>query len=145
MSKKSCIRTPFDSQHAKGFQILLKSALWQFYHIFESLLGKWSWKMSLLVISEIWGLFVNTLTADDKYSLHTSENFRQTIQVQLSKKLNFFPLFYFISEVYIKLSKFWKKITLISCAFQKLWTAKTWLDKCLKSPISEHRSTANML
>ena len=30
--------------------------------------------MSLLVLSEILGLFVNTLTADDKYSLRNSEN-----------------------------------------------------------------------
>ena len=37
------------------------------------------------------GLFVNTLTADDKYSLHDSENLGQSIQMQLSKKLkNFF-------------------------------------------------------
>ena len=31
--------------------------------------------MSLLVMSEILGLFLNTLTADDKYSLRNSENF----------------------------------------------------------------------
>ena len=31
-------------------------------------------KMSLLVASETLGLFVNTLTADNKYSLRNSEN-----------------------------------------------------------------------
>ena len=39
------------------------------------------------------GLFVNKLTADDKYSLRNSDNLWQPIQMQLSKKkifLNFF-------------------------------------------------------
>ena len=31
-------------------------------------------------------MFVNTLNADDKYSLLNSENLRQLIQMQLSKK-----------------------------------------------------------
>ena len=35
--------------------------------------------MSLLVICEILGLFVNTLTADHKYSLCDSENSQQPI------------------------------------------------------------------
>ena len=42
--------------------------------------------MSLLVISEILGLFVNTLTADAKHSLHNRENSMQPIQMQSSKK-----------------------------------------------------------
>ena len=42
--------------------------------------------MFLLKICEILWLFVNTLTADDKYSLRYRESLRQTIQVQLSKK-----------------------------------------------------------
>ena len=41
--------------------------------------------MSLLVIYKILGVFVNTLTLDDKYSLLNSENLRQPIQMQLSK------------------------------------------------------------
>ena len=42
--------------------------------------------MSLLVISEILGLFVNTLGADDKYSFCNSDNFLQPIQMQLLQK-----------------------------------------------------------
>ena len=42
--------------------------------------------MSLLVISEILGLLVNTLTSNEEYSPHNSENLRQPIQMQLSKK-----------------------------------------------------------
>ena len=37
--------------------------------------------MSLLVIFEILGLFVNTMTANDKYTDRDSENFLQPIQM----------------------------------------------------------------
>ena len=40
-------------------------------------------KTSLVVISEILGLFGNTLTADDKYSVDNSEKLVQSIQMQL--------------------------------------------------------------
>ena len=40
----------------------------------------------LSVISEILGLFVNTLTVDDKYCLGNKENLLQPIQLQLSHK-----------------------------------------------------------
>ena len=49
--------------------------------------------MFLLVISSIIGLFVNTMTADDTYSLNNSENLQQPIQMQLSKKRKFFASF----------------------------------------------------
>ena len=42
--------------------------------------------MSPLVISEVLALFVNTLTADDKYSLRNSENLGQPVQMFLSKQ-----------------------------------------------------------
>ena len=45
-----------------------------------------SWVKSLLVICKILGLFVNTLTGDDKYSLLTMDNLTQQIEMQLSKK-----------------------------------------------------------
>ena len=42
--------------------------------------------MSLLLLSEILGLFVNIMTAYDRYSLPNSENLIQPIQMQLSQK-----------------------------------------------------------
>ena len=77
MSKKTRFRAPFDSQHVRGCQTLLKSVQKHFNH---------SHKMSLLVICEILGLFVNTLTVDDKYCLGNKENLLQPIQLQLSHK-----------------------------------------------------------
>ena len=42
--------------------------------------------MCLLLISEILGLFVNALTADDKYSFRNRKNLQYPIRTQLSKK-----------------------------------------------------------
>ena len=42
--------------------------------------------MSPLVLGEILGLFVNILTADDKYPVQDCENFQLPIQMQLSEK-----------------------------------------------------------
>ena len=37
MSKIPCSKAPFDSQHSKSLQTLLKSAPQYFYHVFSSL------------------------------------------------------------------------------------------------------------
>ena len=50
--------------------------------------------MLLSVISEILGLFVNTMTADDEYSVPNSEKLPQPIQMQLSKKEKCFGQFF---------------------------------------------------
>ena len=50
--------------------------------------------MSALVISGLLGLVTNILTADDKYSLHNSENLGQAIQMQLYKKRKNFSKFF---------------------------------------------------
>ena len=42
--------------------------------------------MSLLMISETLGLFLNILIADDKCSFRNSENLQQPIQMHLPKK-----------------------------------------------------------
>ena len=47
---------------------MLKSARHHYFPIFPWIREKLSWKMSALVTSEIFRLFVNTLTPDDKYS-----------------------------------------------------------------------------
>ena len=46
--------------------------------------------MSLFVICEILGLFVNTFTTNDKYCLRNSDNLLQPIQMHLSKEQNTF-------------------------------------------------------
>ena len=53
-----------------------------------------SCKTLLLLRTEILGLFVNTLTVDDKYSRHNKENFLKQIQIQLSQIPKTFSVFF---------------------------------------------------
>ena len=50
--------------------------------------------MSPLVLGEILGVFVNTLTADGKYPVQGCENLQLPIQMQLSEKQKTFPQFF---------------------------------------------------
>ena len=124
MSKKPLFRTLFNSQHVKWSETLVKSAWHLFYDNLWSLCAKLTWKMSLLVICEILGLFVNTLNTDVKYFLRNSENLLQPIQKQLSKKQKHFRniLLHFWSLHQIVNIE--REMTLITYIFPKLRTEK---------------------
>ena len=53
-----------------------------------------SWKKSALVWSEILRLFVNTLTADNKYSRCNMQDFPQQVQTPLCQKQKTFCEFF---------------------------------------------------
>ena len=53
------------------------------------------WKKSLVVIHKILGLFVKTLTVDEKHYVVTRDNLTETIQIQLSQKQETFLRFFF--------------------------------------------------
>ena len=59
--------------------------------------------MSALVTSEIFRLFVNTLTPDDKYSRRYMQIFLQVLQTPLSRKetafFRFFIAFWNVHEI----------------------------------------------
>ena len=90
----SCFRTPFANERVNGFETLLKSARHQYYPLFSSISGKLSWKKSPSVSYEILRLFVNALTADDKYSGSNMKNLQQQFQTALSHKLKTFSWFF---------------------------------------------------
>ena len=94
MSKKSCFRGPFDKQHGKVNQTMLKSERHQRYHFFSSLCRQLSWKKSVLVICKVLRMFVNVLNADDKCFLLNRDNLRRPIQKQLSEKQKTFLRFF---------------------------------------------------
>ena len=80
--------------------------------------------MSLSVIYELLGLFVNTLTADNKYFLCNEKSLPQPIQMHLSKKklsLNILDSFRNLHHILII---FKKKMAMIAHLFPKLQTAK---------------------
>ena len=95
LSKKYRCRRAFESQHVKGCQTLVKSALENFHYIFSSLWWNLVCKTPPLVISWILGVFRNTLTSNDKYPLGDSENLSCLIQMQLYWKPKIFIIVFF--------------------------------------------------
>ena len=79
----------------------------------------------MLVLCKISGLFVKTLTDDDKYSLLYRDNLLQPIQIHLSQKRNTFSDFFsaFLKST-LNFEHFEKKVTLISDVFPKLPSPK---------------------
>ena len=102
--------------------------------------------MSVLVISDVLGLFVITFVADKKLTLRKSENLPQPIQMKLSKKLKLLStcsaLFLKSTSNFKHFEKIWR--SQLMC-LPNYWLRKAWLDKCLKRSVPEHRSRANIL
>ena len=94
MSKEPRFREPFNKQHGKRAEALLKSASQHLYHIHWSLPTQYTWKMSLLLTCQILGLLVNTLAADEKYPVPNRDKLTMRIQSQLSQKRNTFSNFW---------------------------------------------------
>ena len=80
---------------------------------------------SLLETRKFFSRFLNTLTADDKYSLISRHNWMQTIQTHLSQKQNIFSEFFsaFVESA-LNFEHLEKKMTLIVYVFPKLPTTK---------------------
>ena len=91
--------------------------------------------MSPLVLGEILGVFVNTLTADGKYPVQDCENLQLAIQMQLSQKQKTFSpfLFHFWNPDQI-LNIFEKKMIVIANVFPKPETGKIFVR-----PVSKKR------
>ena len=80
---------------------------------------------SLLETRKFFSRFLNTLTADDKYSLISRDNWMQTIQMHLSQKQNIFSQFFSaFLESALNFQHFQTKMTLIAYVFPKLPTTK---------------------
>ena len=72
--------------------------------------------------------FLNTLIANDKYSVISRDKWMQTIQMHFSQKQNTFYQFYSaFFESALNFKHFQKKITLIAYVFPKLPTTKYFL------------------
>ena len=104
----------------------MKSERRHFYHIYWPLWRQLSLKKCLLVIYKILTLFINTFSADDKFSLSNKENLTEPIQMQLSQKQKKFSRFF--SAVWKPRLNFQhlkkKKITHIANVFLKSSTSK---------------------
>ena len=72
------------------------------------------------MIHKILGLFVNTLTVDDKHYLLNRDNLTQPIHMELFKKEKLFQNFFYIFKFLIKFQTFHKKMTLIADLFPEI-------------------------
>ena len=81
--KKGRFRTRLDTQHVNASQVLANSPWGHIYHVFPSISENLISKMCPLVLAEILLVFVNTLTADDKYRNQHCKNLTLPIQMQL--------------------------------------------------------------
>ena len=79
----------------------------------------------MLVLCKILGLFVNTLSEDDRYCLLYKDNLLQPIQILLSQKQKTFSQFFspFLKST-LNSEHFQKKINLIADVFPKLPSSK---------------------
>ena len=79
----------------------------------------------MLVLCKILGLFVNTLSEDDKYCLLYRDNLTQPIQILLSQKQKtFFQFFSAFLKSILNFEHFQKKINPIADVFPKLPSPK---------------------
>ena len=83
---------------------------------------------SLLDTLKFFRRFLNTFTADDKYSVISKEKWIQTIQTHLSIKRKIFSQFFYAFFVSaLNFEHFQKKMTFIAYVFPKLPTTKDML------------------
>ena len=85
-SKRYSFSTPFSNQRVNGFETLLTSARHHYFALSPRIRDKLSCKKSALITSEIFRLFVNTVTPDDAYSHRNMQIFWQQLQMPLSQK-----------------------------------------------------------
>ena len=84
-----------------------------------------SWTKSAIVLSEILTLFVNTLTADDKYSRRNMLNFTQKIEALLPQKQKTFSrLFLAFLKCALNLEHFGEKDEYSSLVISKVIDSK---------------------
>ena len=103
-------------------------------------------KGSPLMTCKISRLVPNTLSADGKYSLLNRDNLTQPIQMQVSQIQKTFSEFFFhfrnVVQILDILKRRWPSLLMY---FRNYVLQKTWLDQCLKSPISEDPSKSNIV
>ena len=95
MFKYHRVIAPSYGQRVKRSKTLVKCPWEYFYQNCLLLWSKLTWETSLLLIFELLRVFIETLTADHRYSLCYIWNLQVLHQMQLSKKLKTFPQFFF--------------------------------------------------
>ena len=95
MSQKPSLRRRIGEWHCEWAQALLKCGRHHLQDSYWSLRRQLGWKKSVLLTCKVQKVFVNALSAHDKYSLRNRDNLTQPIQRQLSQKQGTFAEFFF--------------------------------------------------
>ena len=146
LCKKRRFGTRFDTQHDKVSQILAEFPCEHFYHVFFSFWEKLVWNISPVLLGEILGMFLNTLSADGKYPIRDWENLPLAMQMQLSEKrktfLQFFVPFMDSASNFKHFEK--KRCSPYLTYFRSYRLWKSWLEQSLKIAVSENALTVNI-
>ena len=99
------------------------------------------------MICKLLRIFVNILTANGKYFLLNRDKPRRPIQMQLSQKQITFPqLVSAFFKARLNFANFFKKRERSQLMYFRNYGIRNQLaNKCLKIPLSEDRSTSNMV
>ena len=102
---------------------------------------------SVLLVSQILRLFDNILRPNEKYCLSVKASVsRNKFKCNHLKTKKYFINFFCISAIYINFEILWtKRSASEAISFWNYRLQKARLLKCLKSPVSEHLWTVNML
>ena len=91
-------------------------------------------------------MFVNALTACDKYSLRNRHNLTQPIQMQLSEKEETYLNFFVFLKATLNFKRFPKKRRhSLLMDIRNYVLRETCLNKCLKNAVSEDTSANGMV
>ena len=99
MSKNYGLRGHFSDQHGEGNKHCWNQEGTTFSLFIDHCEGNW---VDLLLIREVLKVFLNAMTARDKYSLRNRNNLTEPIEKQLYEKQEFLSNFFCIFEIYIK-------------------------------------------
>ena len=126
MHERSCFWKHFHIERVNESLKLLKSAEKYLYPSFPSFWSHFCYKNLFLVRSDIFGLLVNTLTANDEYYHSNTNNLSLPLQMQLPKKFKTsFAIFIAFLESALNFEHFEKKkMSLIAQIFSNLLTPK---------------------
>ena len=146
MSKKPCLRNPFEKQRGKRAKALLKSASQHLYHIHLSFPSQLSRKKSLFLTCQVLGLLVKTFVVDEKNPILNKGNSTIPIKMQLSQKQKFFSEYFasFLKST-INFKYFEKKDDPHRFCISEITDSENVVRWSLKSSVSEDPSTTNIV
>ena len=132
------------NERVNGLKTLLKSERHHYYPFFSLIRGKLTWKESPWVWYEILRLFVNTLTAGDKYSCRNMQFTTTISNAIILKRKHFFSIFIAFLKNAWNLEHFQKKDKYSSLIISEIIDSERLL-KHVNVLASEHNSVMNVV